>query len=51
MPTLCPGPTFHSRSGEYVVMPAHSNGATAARSASGCVMRSTNDSRTTIWLE
>src|SRR5258708_35927233 len=31
-PTFCPLPTFQCRSGEYVVMPAQSSGATPARS-------------------
>ena len=31
MPTRCPGPTAKRLSGEYVVMPAQSSGATAAR--------------------
>ena len=30
-PTFWPGPTFQRRSGENVVMPAHSSGAVAAR--------------------
>jgi H+-translocating NAD(P) transhydrogenase subunit beta len=30
-PTFWPGPTFQCRNGEYVVMPAQSSGATAAR--------------------
>ena len=33
MPTFMPGPTFQWRSGDQVVMPAHSKGAAAARSS------------------
>lgn len=38
---LWPGPTFQWRSGDQVVMPAHSSGATAASCASEWRMRST----------
>ena len=50
MPTFLPGPTFQCRSGEYVVMPAHSSGAVAARSSLS-ETRSVNDSLTVIRSE
>ena len=50
MPTFWPGPTFQWRSGEYVVMPAHSNGAAAAR-LRFVGMRNTKSSVTTMFFE
>lgn len=48
--TLMPGPTFHCRSGENMVIPAHSNGAAAAGSSpSG--METTMRSSTTMCVE
>ena len=51
MPTAFPGPAFQWRSGEYVVMPAHSSGATPARFFPSCLTRRTNDSLTTMVSE
>ena len=50
MPTFLPGPAFQWRSGEYVVMPAHSSGAAAAGSSEAGT-RSTKCSSTTICVE
>src|ERR1700678_1321812 len=33
--TLCPGPTFQWRSGEYVVIPAHNRGPTPSKASFG----------------
>eukprot|EP01139_Manchomonas_bermudensis_P005045 Amastigsp_a174578_1363.p2 type:complete len:167 gc:universal Amastigsp_a174578_1363:187-687(+) len=51
MPTRMPGPTFQWRSGEYIVMPAQSSGATAASLDSSCLIFITNSSVTTICFE
>ncbi len=45
--TLLPGPTFQWRSGDQLVMPAHSRGAAPARSRLSGIL-STNLSETTI---
>src|SRR5258707_4112225 len=49
-PTLLPLPTFQCRSGDYVVIPAHNNGATAA-GFSFVEMVCTNLSSATMLLE
>ena len=51
MPTFCPLPTFQCLSGDQVVMPAQSRGATAASCSLGCRIFSTNFSVTTMWFE
>ena len=48
--SLCPLPTFQWRSGEYVVMPAHNNGATAGNESLS-EMCNTKSSCTTILSE
>jgi hypothetical protein len=49
-PIRCPGPAFQCRSGDQVVMPAHSKGAAPARSSLGEIRRA-NGSVTTTCFE
>jgi hypothetical protein len=44
------GPVCQWRSGEYVVMPAHSSGATLLKSSEAGMQR-TKSSSTTTWVE
>ena len=48
MPTFLPGPAPQCRSGDQVVMPAQSSGATAARSFSAWLIFSTKCSSTVM---